>query len=48
MRHNHSFSHRSKATEKAVGVGVGDDIEGRGWTKFEKDGGRQYRGVFIK
>ena len=38
MWHNHSFIQRNKATEKAVGVGVGDDMERRGWTKFEKEG----------
>ena len=39
MRHNHSFSQRNNATEKAMGVGVGGDREERGgWTKFEKRG----------
>ena len=37
---NHPFSQKNKTTERAVGVGVGDDREGggggRGWTKFEK------------
>ena len=30
MRHNHSFSQRNNATEKAMGVGVGGDREERG------------------
>ena len=43
MWHNHLFSHRSKITERAVGVDVGGNKKGGGgWSKFEK-GGRQYR-----
>ena len=39
MRRNHLFSQRSKTTERAVGVGAGDNKEqGRVWTKFEKEG----------
>ena len=36
------FRRRNKATERAVGLGVGRDKEG-GLTKFEKGEGRQYR-----
>ena len=39
MWHNHSFSQQNKATEREMGVGIGDDREGEGWTKFEKKGG---------
>ena len=36
-RGDHLFSQRNKATELAVGMGVGGNCEG-GWTKFEKGG----------
>ena len=39
MWHNHPFSQQNKATEREMGVGIGDDREGEGWTKFEKKGG---------
>ena len=35
---NHLFSHRNKTTERVVGLWVGGNREGRGWTKFEKVG----------
>ena len=41
---DHPFSQRNKTTEWAVEDGVGGNKEGRGWTKFEKSRGRQYRG----
>ena len=43
---NHSFSQRNKTTERAVGVGIGGDREGRvrGWINFKEGlGGRKYR-----
>ena len=39
MWHNHPFSQQNKAMEREMGVGIGDDREGEGWTKFEKKGG---------
>ena len=40
MWHDHSFSQRNDTTERAVGVVVGGDMEGRwGWTEFQKGGG---------
>ena len=33
---------------EATGKRGGERGGGEGWTKFEKEGGRQYRGVFIK
>ena len=49
MWHNHPFSQQNKATEREMGVGIGDDREGEGWTKFEKKGGGEaiYGGLFI-
>ena len=40
MWRDHPFSQRNKATERAVGVEVGDEEEGGGGggTKFEKKG----------
>ena len=54
MWRDHPFSQRNKTTQWAVRNGIGGNREegwgegGEGWTKFEKEGGRQYRGVFIK
>ena len=48
MRRNHSFSQRNK-TKGAVGLEVGGDREGgRGVGQNLKNGGREYRRVFIK
>ena len=47
MLHNHTFSQRNKATEKAVEVKAGGKKEGVG-ENFLKRGGRKYRRVFIK
>ena len=38
MWHDHPFSQRNKTTERAMGVGVGDDRERGGLDKFEKGG----------
>ena len=36
---DHLFSQRNKTAERAVGLGVGGDREGReGWTNFEEVG----------
>ena len=38
---DHLFSQRNKTAERAVGLGVGGDREGRGgggWTNFEEGG----------
>ena len=51
MWHDHPFSQRNRITERTLGVEVGGDkevVRVKGWTKFEKGGGKQYRGVFIK
>ena len=44
MWHDHLFSQRKKATERAVEVGAGDYREEGRWAKFEK-GGRKGGGV---
>ena len=36
MWHNHPFSQRNKTTERAVGVGVGGNMEERGLGKIWK------------
>ena len=45
MWHDHPFNQRSKATGRAVGVGVGGDRKGGVVVGQNlKKGGRQYRG----
>ena len=47
MWHNHPFSQRNKTTERAVGVGVGGNMDERGLGKIWKRGVGNI-GVFIK
>ena len=45
---DHLFSQRNKTAERAVGLGVGGDREGReGWTNFE-EGGQAMKGGLHK
>ena len=48
LPHDHPFSQRNKATERALGLDVGGKGGGTKGQNLKKEGGRQYRWVFIK